>query len=130
MVPGGLWDPQNSSFQNSSLHGLRESEGARFEVPTRRVCLPHNPHVTSTQPRPTSLPQLGQGERRLGGRGKEPEPEPREDLPPQRLDWILGTLFLSIGYTNCHTAQGLRETANKHWSRAQYAGSCSLELLH
>lgn len=105
--------PLEPAKPNSSFQAICESEAAALQAP--RASRPPPPHVTSAQPRPTSLPLLGQGQRRLGGRGKEPEPEPRKDQPPPRRDWILGTSFPS--------------TANKHWSRARHAGSCSPEAV-
>lgn len=94
--------PSEAAEQNGSFQALRESEEAALGAP--RASRPPPPNVTSTQQRPTSLPQLGQGQRRLGGRGKEPEPEPGEDPPSRRQDWVLHISFLSIGSTNCQAS--------------------------
>lgn len=123
--PAAFGTRKTAASKKAASKPLAKAKGSGSKRPAPRVRLPHNTHVTSTQPRPTSLRQLGQGQRRLGGRGKEPEPEPREDSPLHCWDWVLETFFLLISYTNCHTAQNLGGTANKYWSRAQHAGSCS-----
>lgn len=123
--PAAFGTRKTAASKKAASKPLAKAKGSGSKRPAPRVRLPHNTHVTSTQPRPTSLRQLGQGQRRLGGRGKEPEPEPREDSPLHCWDWVLKTFFLLISYTNCHTAQNLGGTANKHWSRARHAGSCS-----
>lgn len=121
--PAAFGTRKTAASKKAASKPLAKAKGSGSKRPAPRVRLPHNTHVTSTQPRPTSLRQLGQGQRRLGGRGKEPEPEPREDSPLHCWDWVLKTFFLLISYTNCHTAQNLGGTANKHWSRARHAGS-------
>lgn len=65
---------EHSHSYNSPVRG----KGPCSELPTNRVRLPPRARA---QPGPTWLPPLGQVQRRLGGPGEEPEPEPKRDPP-------------------------------------------------